>query len=134
MPKEILGKGWQFPITLDQADAVAISRYEEKIKQSIHIILGTAKGERVMRPTFGCNIHDYIFAVINATTLNRIKSAVREALILWEPRIEVLRIQSSTRNANRGVIDVEINYKVRYTNTAFNLVYPVYLDSSGNES
>ena len=133
MPKAILGSGWQFPIALDREDSVAISRYEQKIKESIQIILGTAKGERVMRPTFGCNIHDYIFAVINATTLNRIKSAVKEALILWEPRIEVLAVRSSTRNASRGFIDIEIDYKVRYTNTAFNLVYPFFLDSSGND-
>lgn len=131
MPKNILGSGWKFPVSLNEKDGVTVSRHEEKIKESIFIILDTAKGERVMRPDFGCDIHDYVFSVVNATTLTQIETAVKEALILWEPRIEVLGIQSSMEKLNRGILNIGIAYKVRYTNTAFNLVYPFYLKSEG---
>jgi len=131
MPKRILGSGWKFPLSLSHGDGIAVSRHEEKIQESIMIILGTAKGERVMQPDFGCDIHEYTFAVVDTTTLTLIQTAVREALVLWEPRIEVLSVNSATNRLNNGILDIEIEYKVRYTNTAFNLVYPFYLKSEG---
>jgi hypothetical protein len=73
MPKRILGSGWQFPIAIDGNKTVAVAYHEEKIKQSVFIILGTAKGERVMRPDFGCEIHECIFDVIDASTLTLIR-------------------------------------------------------------
>ena len=123
MPKRILGSGWRFPIGLDRRDSIAIARHEEKIRQSIIIIIGTAKGERVMRPDFGCDIHDRIFNVIDAGTLTLIRNAVKEALVLWEPRIEVLLITPHTNELSKGRISIDISYKIRYTNTAHNLVY-----------
>lgn len=134
MPKKILGSGWRFPIKLDRRDMIAISQYEEKIKESIMIILGTAKGERVMRPEFGCDIHDSVFTVIDSAALTTIRAAVREALVLWETRVEVLAVTPDTRGLNEGRIDIEVQYKVRYTNSAFNLVYPFYLESEGRLS
>lgn len=127
MPKRILGSGWKFPISHDKNDSVAISRHEQKIAESIMIILGTAKGERVMRPDFGCDIHDYVFSVIDISNLTLMKSAVREALTNWEPRIEVLNVNTATDRLNEGRIDIRVEYKVRYTNTQFNLVYPFFL-------
>lgn len=129
MPKSILGSGWQFPVVLGKDDAIAMSHHEQKIKESIMIILGTAKGERVMRPDFGCDIHDFVFSIVNTSALTRMENSVKEALILWEPRIEVLSVGTSTGKLSDGVIDIDIRYKVRYTNTAFNLVYPFYLES-----
>lgn len=134
MPKRILGSGWRFPIALDRTDAIALSQHEKKIAESILIILGTAKGERVMRPDFGCEIHDRVFTVIDAAALTLIRSAVEDALILWEPRIEVSDIITSTEKLGQGRIDVEVNYKILYTNTAHNLVYPFYLESEGRQS
>ncbi len=131
MPKKILGSGWKFPISLDSQEDIAISHHEQKIKESITIILGTAKGERVMRPDFGCDIHEYSFSVINTSTLTLIKSAVKEALILWEPRIEVLGINTSTQSLSEGIVDIGILYKIRYTNTSHNVVYPFYLEAKG---
>jgi phage baseplate assembly protein W len=131
MPKRILGSGWKFPITLDRTDSIALSHHERKIKESILIILGTAKGERVMRPDFGCDIHDRIFSVIDATALTLIRSAVKKALILWEPRVEVLAVTPYTGELSKGRIGIEVSYKIRYTNTEHNLVYPFYLESEG---
>lgn len=129
MPKSILGRGWKYPVELGKDDTISVSQHEEKIKESIRIILGTAKGERVMRPDFGCDIHNFVFAVINTTTLTQMASSVKKALVLWEPRIEVSSVNARPTRVSDGIIDIEIKYKIRYTNTAFNLVYPFYLES-----
>jgi phage baseplate assembly protein W len=127
MSKEFLGTGWKFPVNVDARRRIAVSQYEDDIKEAIRIILGTSKGERLMRPAFGCGIHDYVFAMMNAVNLRLIESTVREALTLWEPRIEVLNVSSDTSEADNGKLIVNIEYKVRATNTQFNLVYPFYL-------
>ncbi len=134
MPKKILGTGWQFPIALDRGNTIALAQYEEKIRQSILIILSTAKGERVMRPDFGCDIHERVFGVIDASMLTLIRSDVEEALILWEPRIEVLSITLVTEALSEGRIDIQVEYKVRYTNTDYNMVYPFYLESEEKQT
>jgi uncharacterized protein len=134
MPKSILGSGIKFPISLGEDDTVALSQHEQKIKESIWIILETAKGERVMRPDFGCDIHNFVFSVMNTTVLTQMENAVQEALILWEPRIEVLAVNASAKNLSQGKVDINIDYKIRYTNTAYNLVYPFYLESEGRLS
>lgn len=104
-----------------------MSEYEQDIKESIWIILSTAKGERVMRPDFGCGIHDLVFASMNTATLGLVESTVRDALTTWEPRVEVINVGVSTKEANNGRLEVSIDYRVRQTNNEFNLVYPFYL-------
>jgi len=104
-----------------------MSEYEEDIRESIWIILSTSKGERVMRPDFGCGINDFVFASIDSSTLALIESTVREALILWEPRIEVINIKVSTDMIKEGKLIINMDYVVRRTNNQFNLVYPFYL-------
>jgi phage baseplate assembly protein W len=131
MAKNILGKGWKFPMEIDTRGGIALSQYEEKIRESIIIILGTVKGERVMLPEFGCGIHELVFSVVNSSTLTLIESAVKEALILWEPRIEVLLVRISKERLKDAILDIGIDYRVRRTNTEFNLVYPFYLQSKG---
>jgi phage baseplate assembly protein W len=133
MAKEFLGKGWKFPLEIDKRGGVALSQYEDKIRESILVILGTAKGERVMRPDFGCDIHDFAFSALNTSTLTLIQSAVKEALVLWEPRIEVLSVEIFKERLNEGVLLISIDYEVRKTNTEFNLVYPFYLEPKGEE-
>jgi phage baseplate assembly protein W len=127
MAKEFLGKGWRFPVNVDARGEIYMSEYEQDIKEAIWIILTTSKGERVMRSDFGCGIHDYVFTVINTTTLSLIEDSVREALVLWEPRIEVLAVDISREKINEGQLLVSIDYRVRTTNNRFNLVYPFYL-------
>jgi len=128
--KDFLGSGWYFPPRIRRG-SVDLTKDDEKIRQSIRIILETARGERVMRPDFGCGIHDYVFAAINASTINTIRQAVREALIRWEPRIEVLRVaiadDQGGSDVSRGILAVNIDYRVRATNSEFNLVYPFFL-------
>ena len=130
MEKEILGRGWKFPFSLDlKTGGIRFSAYEEKIQESILIILGTAKGERIMRPDFGCGIHDFVFSVLNSKNITMIKSTVKDALIQWEPRMEVLDVTINDTRLDEGILDVRIDYKVISTNNQFNLVYPFYLRS-----
>jgi phage baseplate assembly protein W len=129
--KSFLGVGPSFPfIQLDSNSNIKTSQYEEKIKESIIIILGTSKGERLMRPNFGCGIHDFVFETINTSILTRIKLAVSEALVLWEPRINLLNVDVSTQDIKKGILTIKIEYQVRTTNNQFNLVYPFFLKES----
>lgn len=128
MAEGFLGKGFKFLVNINERGGVELLGNEEKIRESIMIIIGTAKGERVMRPSFGCSIHDLVFSVINASTITQIKSAVNDALIYWEPRIEVLEVKTSDESAGDGILLIQVEYKVRQTNSVFNLVYPFYLE------
>jgi len=125
---QFLGIGWKFPVDHDAGGQIALARYEDSISQAIWIILGTAPGERAMRPDFGCGIHDLIFAVNSAGTAGQVASLVRQALIRWEPRIDVLRVTASSDPATANLLLIEIEYRVRTTNSRFNLVYPFYLE------
>jgi phage baseplate assembly protein W len=127
MAKEFLGTGWKFPLRVDSSGKIVFSRHEEDIREAIWIILSTARGERVMRPDFGCGIHDMVFAPINVGTLNQIETTVREALTNFEPRIELVDVSVSDSEADTGKLLISINYRVRSTNHEFNLVFPFYL-------
>lgn len=127
MARDFLGRGWKFPVNADSNGKVMMSEYEDDLRESIWIILGTSKGERIMRPDFGCGIHDFIFEHINIATLNMIKESVKEALILWEPRIELQNVEASTEEIDEGKLIISIDYRVRSTNNQYNLVYPFYL-------
>jgi phage baseplate assembly protein W len=127
MAKEFLGRGWKFPVEPDSQGRLNYSADEAKIQESILVILGTARGERVMRPDFGSRLHELVFAPINTSTRGLIIHYVTEALVTWEPRIELLRVDVTEEDALRGILQVSIEYKVRATNSRFNLVYPFYL-------
>ncbi len=123
MPKEFLGVGWKFPVTVDSGK-IAMSKYEDDIREAIWLILSTAKGERIMHPDFGCEIHDMVFQTVNVVTLSSIEMAVREALTLHEPRIKVMRIDVSSEEALEGKLVINIDYCVKTTDNQFNIVYP----------
>lgn len=123
-----LGTGWGFPVGLDQDEQIKLTHDEENIRQSIWIILSTAKGERQMRPDFGCGIHDLVFGLNQPGTSGQIAAEVRESLVLWEPRIDVLVVNALPDNTEPTRLNIEINYQVRATNSRFNLVYPFYLE------
>lgn len=121
------GTGWAFPVRTDRRGDVELSTGVDDVEESIQIILGTAKGERVMRPEFGCGIHEYVFTSVNATTLTLVETAVEDALIRWEPRIEVTNVDASRDRSEQGALSISIDYRVRSSNTEHNLVYPFYL-------
>ncbi len=129
MNDDFLGSGWAFPVAAgpDQASIVMAS-HEDSIRQSIWMILGTAPGERVMRPDFGCGIQDMVFAVNSAGTAGQVASLVRQALIRWEPRIDLLNVSAIADATTPNLLTIDIVYQVRSTNSRFNLVYPFYLE------
>jgi phage baseplate assembly protein W len=126
--KTFLGVGIASPVTADDSGALEHAAYEDSVQQSVWIILATAKGERVMRPDFGCGIHELVFDTITASTAGRVATAVREALLRFEPRIDV-RDVNVTPGGDGEVLLISVDYDVRATNNAFNLVYPFYLDA-----
>ena len=101
--------------------------YEESVRQSIWLILGTAKGERVMRPDFGCAIYDFVFETNSASTAGRIEEEVRDALLFFEPRIDVLAVRVEPDGQGERLL-INIDYQVRATDNLFNMVYPFYLE------
>ncbi len=140
MAKLFLGRGVGFPIGLNALGNIQTAEYEASVRQSISIVLGTAKGERLMRPDFGCGIYDLVFEINSAGTAGKISQAVQDALLKFEPRIDVLdvKVNSGFLNSDRdfqaanngSVLMIEIKYQVRSTNNVFNLVYPFYLERS----
>lgn len=126
MAHEFLGRGWSFPIAVDGGRIVEVGQ-EDKIRQAIEVILRTAPGERVTRPDFGCGIHDLVFESLSNDMLGRVISAVGEALATWEPRIDVLDVNAQQDADQPNRLLIEIDYRVRSTNSRLNLVFPFYL-------
>lgn len=106
---------------------IKASEYEDDINEAIKIILGTSKGERVMRSAFGCEINDFVFGATDATTLKMMESKVKEAIRLWEPRVDEIEVHADFDKADAGKLYINISYHVTNTNNVFNLVYPFYI-------
>jgi len=125
--RSFLGTGLAFPLGVDGRGGLALASEEQAIERSIRLILATAKGERRMRPNFGCGIHDLVFAPNDATMEGLIQYHVTEALGWWEPRIEVRDVDVLTSPDDPAQVLVSIRYVVRATNDERNLVYPFYV-------
>lgn len=127
--KSFLGRGFRFPVKADPVTGkLETVSYEEDIKQAVYIILMTRKGERVMRPEFGCGIHDFAFGSMDYTSISLMEKSVLEALILWEPRIQDTEVEIRMDEQESGKLLVNISYVVRSTNNPYNLVYPFYIN------
>jgi phage baseplate assembly protein W len=127
MSRDFLGKGWKFPVQVDGTGRIALSRFEDDIREAVRIILLTARGERVMRPEFGTGLHTFVFETMSVTNIGTIQAAVQNALIQWEPRIELLSVSVEADQGEVGKLLINIDYEVRATNTRFNLVFPFYV-------
>lgn len=125
--KAFLGMGVAFPLSASPEGSLATAAYEEDIRQAIRIILGTNPGERVMRPDFGAGLQAFVFEPVSVATMHRLETRVREALIDFEPRIDVMEVRVTAESPARGVLLVDIRYRVRANNSLANLVYPFYL-------
>jgi phage baseplate assembly protein W len=125
--KAFLGVGWAFPPGLNTDRRVSLAAYEQDIEQAIRIILGTNRGERVMRPDFGAGLIEFVFEPANTATMELLRKRVEESLIDWEPRIDVEEVKVTIEPIERNRLDIDVSYRVRATNTLHNLVYPFYL-------
>ena len=124
---DFLGQGWRFPLSVDGTGGISMVRGDRDIEEAINIILSTPKGERVMRPEFGSSIHEFVFAPNNATTAGLLGYHVREALLRWEPRIEIREIDVQPDLQEPSYVLINIAFVVKATNDERNLVYPFYL-------
>jgi phage baseplate assembly protein W len=124
---EILGSGLAFPLQVDARGALSLAGGEDDIAQAIELILGTAPGEREMRPEFGCAVHDLVFDTIDAAMIGKLETAIRGALDRWEPRIEVDDLAFDLSAVAEGQLLITISYRIRSTNSQRNLVYPFYV-------
>lgn len=127
MGHDFIGRGWSFPLGVDATGRIATSGGDRKIQESIRLILGTARGERPMRPDFGCGIHDLVFAPAEPSTAGQIAYEVRIALEQWEPRIVVLNVGVSFARADQGLLLIDITYRAKGINDRRNLVFPFFV-------
>ena len=127
MAREFLGVGWKFPIQVTPDGKIARSREEQKIEESVFLILNTAKRERPMLTDSGCGIHDLVFAPNNPTTIAEVLSAVREALVRYEPRIDLVSVDASAAPGEDNLLLIRLDYRIRANNARANLVYPFYI-------
>ncbi len=126
--KAFLGVGVGFPVRLTSEQTLESAIYEEDIRQAIRIILGTNPGDRLMRPDFGAGLDQFIFEPVNTATMAQVKTRVEEALIDWEPRIVIDEVNVSADPSERNSLLIEVQYRVRATDSRQNLVYPFYLE------
>ena len=125
-PGDIVGTGWGFPLGVDARGGLRMAHGDEDVAEAIRLILGTAPGERRMRPEFGCGIHEFVFAPIDATTRGMIRYQVVEALGRWEPRIDVEEVRVYPDPYLDGCLLIDISYTLRTSGDERNLVYPFY--------
>src|SRR5262245_18766791 len=120
--KAFLGIGWAFPTRTDGKGEVDLSAYEEDVRQAVLIILGTPNGRRVMRLDFDAGLNRLVFEPIGATTSELVRHEVEQALASWEPRIDHVKVEV-TAEPPQGRLNIRIHYRIRATNTFYNLVY-----------
>jgi len=128
--RPFLGAGWKFPLQVDPGGRIALSKFEQRVEESIYLILSTARGERLMLPEFGCGIHDLVFEPNNASTIALVEANVRDALVAFEPRIDVLSINAESPEEQPNLLLIRIDYRIRASQAVGNLVYPFYITES----
>jgi phage baseplate assembly protein W len=125
---EFIGKGWRFPIKVNSRGTINWSEGPERISDAIWIIIKTAMGERVMRPRFGAGVNDFVFQSNSSVVRTELVTAIKSALLKWEPRIDLEQVQAQAVADEPSQVLVSIEYRLRTTNELFNVVYPFYLE------
>jgi uncharacterized protein len=132
--RDFLGKGLRFPVSINLNGGVSSSQLEENVRQSIFVILGTAPGERVKRPDFGCRIHDLMFAPNNEMTAARAEIFCEEAIYKHEPRISRVTCRALPNPNQPNLLDLRVEYVIAGANSERNLVFPFYLKNEEDEA
>lgn len=128
MPGNVLvGRGWTFPVQIGGSGGISLSGDASDIEEAVRVIIGTSSGERVMRPDFGCRIHELVFAPANSQTVGLAQRYVLEALKWWEPRIEVIEVSGMIDTVEPNRLLINVIYTIRDTKDERSLVYPFYL-------
>ena len=127
--RRFLGQGWAFPVAVDPSGEIALASYDEDIREAVLMILQTDYDERVMRADFGANLSVTLFEPITLTTAALVRHRVEQALVEWEPRIDSVDV-TVVPSPPAGRLDITVTYRVRATNTFYNLVYPFYVSEA----
>ena len=128
MMTEFLGQGWAFPVRVNARGGLDWSAGAQSIDEAIWIILATPRRSRIMEPEFGCGLHDYVFAPNNSNTRAIITSEVRNALVRFEPRIDVLAVKAEPQVDAQNTLLIAVDYRIRANNSVRNIVYPFFLN------
>lgn len=127
MARDYLGRGWSFPPEFSPAPAgVAMLEEDADVASSLEILLSTTPGERTMQPLYGCNLSELLFESLDTRLKTLMVDKVESAILYYEPRVEVERVDLDDRLENEGVVLIEVDYRVKTTNSRFNFVYPYY--------
>jgi phage baseplate assembly protein W len=126
MNADVLGTGWAFPPRIDARGRVALARQEREVEEAIYMILLTPKGQRIMRPEFGCRIHDLVFSPNDATVIGLATYYVEEALAMWEPRIQVEEVSGRVDSDHPERLLIDVRYRLKATHDRRSLVFPFY--------
>jgi phage baseplate assembly protein W len=133
--KSFLGTGWSFPPSFNKVQAtIAMTSDVEDIERSLHILLSTRRGERIMQPTYGCNLDVLLFEPISLTLITYITDLIKTAIMYHEARITLNKVNVSDSDMLQGVVLIEVDYTVKSTNSRFNYVYPFYKNEKSNIS
>jgi Bacteriophage baseplate protein W len=125
--EEFVGSGWAaFPMRTDATGSIALVSSQQEVEEAMRLVLVTAPGERPMRPEFGCRIHDHVFAPADATTAGIVAYEVRNSLLRWEPRVDVIDVDVQPSGRERNMLMINIRYSVKHANDPRNLVFPFY--------
>jgi hypothetical protein len=127
MSETIIGHGWAFPPKIDAQGGLALTNTRSEIQQAIEIILSTSPGQRVMRPTFGCRLHELVFSPNNSHTAAQARRYVEEALGMWEPRVQIVHIDVHPDPDDPARLMILVDYEIKATHDRRSLVYPFYL-------
>ena len=133
MEQDFIGAGWAFPVAVDSRGAIALARGTDELEQAIGLILMTYRGERPMRPAFGSLLRDFVFAGATLENAAAIETEVRQTLLRWEPRVDVVRVDVTPGRDEAGLLYIDIHYLVKATNDQRNLVFPFYTIPLGGE-
>jgi uncharacterized protein len=123
---DFLGVGWAYPVGVDARGRIALARQEVDVEQAMRMIIMTPKGQRLMRPEFGCHIHELLFAPNDGGTAALASRYVQDALGMWEPRIHVLNVHAAPDPDDASCLLIEITYQLKATNDQRSLVFPFY--------
>lgn len=131
--KSFTGRGWSFPPSFSKIEkSVKMVSDKQDIEESLEILLGTIKGERIMQVSYGCNLDEMVFESFNLTLKNYLMEMVKTAILYYEARIEPVQVNINDQFINEGRLLIEIDYIIRATNSRYNIVYPYYLEEGSN--
>jgi len=123
-----LGTGWGFPPRFSECGAaVDMAHGVDDIHQSLQILLSTQPGERLMQESFGCDTDSVLFEEFDQGLINALTGLVNDAILFHEPRIRLDRLDVIPSDTEHGLLNINIGYTIKSTNSRFNMVYPFHL-------